>query len=150
MGPFCLSLLFARSCINTSLVVGVLSEGSCLKGLVWRDLVWRVLLVGAIHLGPGPGPIWALLGPFIWALLGPFIWALGPGPFGAHSFGPGPNGPILRFCHEWGKIKRWGAVRHVIVSGIPMRVFFIFILSQKKRLLDVWVFHVFLHVLTFC
>ena len=32
---------------------------------------------------------------------------------------------ILRFCHERGQIKRWGAVRHVIVSGIPMRVFLV-------------------------
>ena len=37
----------------------------------------------------------------------------------------------LRFYHERGQIKRWGAVRHVIVSGILMRVFFIFIFSQK-------------------
>ena len=49
----------------------------------------------------------------------------------------------LRFCHERGQNKRWGAVRHVIVSGILMRVFFIFIFSQKKRLSDVWTFHVF-------
>ena len=50
---------------------------------------------------------------------------------------------ILRLCHEWGQNKRWGAVRHVIVSGIPMRVFFIFIFSKKNRFLDVWTFHVF-------
>ena len=37
----------------------------------------------------------------------------------------------LRFCHERGKIKRWEAVRHVIVSGTPVRVFFIFMFSQK-------------------
>ena len=46
----------------------------------------------------------------------------------------------LRFCHERGQIKRWEAVRHVIVSGISMRVFFIFIFSHKKsvfRRLDV-------------
>ena len=49
---------------------------------------------------------------------------------------------ILRFCHERGKIKRWGAVRHVIVSGISMRVFFICIFSQKKQFPDVWTFHV--------
>ncbi len=39
---------------------------------------------------------------------------------------------ILRFCHERGQIKRWGAVRHVIVSGISMRVFFIFTFSHTK------------------
>ena len=50
----------------------------------------------------------------------------------------------LRFCHERGQIKRWGAVRHVIVSGISMRVFFIFIFSQKNRFSDVWTFHVLL------
>ena len=44
----------------------------------------------------------------------------------------GPILSMLRFCHERGQIKRWGAVRHVIVSGISMRVFFIFIFSQKK------------------
>ena len=66
---------------------------------------------------------------FIWALLGPFIWVPGPGPFWAHSFGPGPNGliwahcSILRFCHARGQNKRWGAVRHVIVSGISIRVY---------------------------
>ncbi len=43
-----------------------------------------------------------------------------------------PKMSILRFCHERGQIKRWGAVRHVIVSGISMRVFFIFIFSHKK------------------
>ena len=46
----------------------------------------------------------------------------------------GPIFSILRFCHERGQIKRWGAVRHVIVSGISMRVFFfICIFSQKKN-----------------
>ena len=38
-----------------------------------------------------------------------------------------PKMSIVRFCHERAQIKRWGAVRHVIVSGISMRVFFIFI-----------------------
>jgi hypothetical protein len=33
--------------------------------------------------------------------------------------------PILRFCHEWGQNKRWGAVRHVIVTGILIRVFLV-------------------------
>ena len=43
---------------------------------------------------------------------------------------------ILRFCHGLGQIKRWGAVRHVIVSGISMRVFLkFFIFSQKKTVL---------------
>jgi hypothetical protein len=43
-----------------------------------------------------------------------------------------PKMSILRFCHERAQIKRWGAVRHVIVSGISMRVFFICIFSLKK------------------
>ena len=46
----------------------------------------------------------------------------------------------LRFCHERGQNKRWGAVRHVNRSGIPIRVFFIFTFSHKKsvsRRLDV-------------
>ena len=43
----------------------------------------------------------------------------------AHSFGPGPNGPILRFCHEWGQNKRWGAVRHAKRSGIAIRVYLV-------------------------
>ena len=51
---------------------------------------------------------------------------------------------ILRFCHERGQIKRWGAVRHVIVSGIAMRVFFIFIFYQEKWYSDICTFHVFL------
>ena len=67
----------------------------------------------------------------------------------AHWFGPGPICSILRFCHERGQIKRWGAVRHVIVSGIPMRVFFIFMFPQKKRFSDVWTCHVFWSVWTF-
>ena len=75
------------------------------------------------------GPIWALGGPLIWALLGSFIWARA---HWAHSFGPGPNGPILRFCHEWGQNKRWGAVRRVKRSGISMRVFLIFIFLRNK------------------
>ncbi len=49
----------------------------------------------------------------------------------AHSFGPGPNGPILRFCHEWGQNKRWGAVRHVKRSGILIRVV-IYCCSSEK------------------
>ena len=60
-----------------------------------------------------------------------------------NSFGPGPICSILRFCHKRGKIKRWGAVRHVIVSGISMRVFFICIFSQQKPFSDVWTLHVF-------
>ena len=40
---------------------------------------------------------------------------------------------ILRFCHERGQIKRWGAVRHVIVSGISMRVFFICTFAQEQN-----------------
>ena len=31
----------------------------------------------------------------------------------------------LRFCHERGQIKRWGAVRHVKRSGISIRVFLV-------------------------
>ena len=38
----------------------------------------------------------------------------------------------LRFCHERGQIKRWGAVRHVIVSRTPMRVFFILYYLRKN------------------
>ncbi len=52
------------------------------------------------------------------------------------------GGGILRFCHERGQIKRWGAVRHVIVSGISMHDFFIFICSQKKRFSYVCTCHV--------
>ena len=48
----------------------------------------------------------------------------------------------LRFCHEWGQIKRWGAVRHVKRSGNSMRVFFMFMFFPgKKRVSDVWTFH---------
>ena len=53
----------------------------------------------------------------------------------------GPIFSILRFWHERGQIKRWGAVRHVIVSGISMRVFFIFTFCYERttvfRRLDV-------------
>ena len=38
---------------------------------------------------------------------------------------------ILRLCHEWGQNKRWGAVRHVKWSGIPIRVF-LFLCSQPR------------------
>ena len=51
---------------------------------------------------------------------------------------------ILRFCHGRGQIKRWGAVRHVIVSGISMRVFFIFCFLIRKQFSEVWTFHLFL------
>ena len=47
----------------------------------------------------------------------------------------------LRFCHERGQNKRWGAVRHVKRSGISIRVFLIFIVFSEKNFSDVWTFH---------
>ena len=51
--------------------------------------------------------------------------------------------PILRLCHERGQIKRWGAVRHIIVSRISTRfIFYFYVSSGKKWFSDVWAFHV--------
>ena len=36
-----------------------------------------------------------------------------------------PKMSILRFCHERAQIKKWGAVKHVKIHEIAMRVFFI-------------------------
>ncbi len=32
---------------------------------------------------------------------------------------------ISRLCHEWGPYKRWGAARHVIWSGISIRIYLV-------------------------
>ena len=53
---------------------------------------------------------------------------------------------ILRFCHEWGPYKRWGAARHVKRSGILIRAL-LFEVESGNRFSDMWAFHVFVIVL---
>ena len=78
----------------------------------------NITLVASNNMGP-VGPI--RLGP-----VGPFIWAQGPSPLGSFICDWtrwDPHGPILGFCHKRGEHERWGAVRHVGLSGNLTRVF---------------------------
>ena len=109
-------LLDFQTCLNILTIVGHM-------GYIFQNRIYPYRNSASYDVpGSSPSFIWTsfVTKPKKMQKVTPHLGPVGPIHLGP---GPGPICSILRFCHERGPNKRWGAVRHVKRSGISIRVF---------------------------